>query len=176
MSAPRLLAEFAGPRQILLAARQVRQATGFFVRDAYTPFAVEGLAGEIEGLRPTRLRLALLLGGLAGGLAALLLQWLSVTQVLPMPAGGRALASWPDFFFAIFEMTILGAGSSGFVALLVGCGLPRLHHPIFDLPGFERATQDRFFLEVETGDAAEAGRARAYLKGLGALSVAELPR
>ena len=54
----------------------------------------------------------------------------------------------------------------------MSCGLPRLHHPLFAVEGFERASQDRFFLEVE---ATETAAARAYLKGLGALRVEEVP-
>ena len=37
---------------------------------------------------------------------------------------------------------------AGFAALLVLCGLPRLHHPLFDWDAIERATDDRYFLLV----------------------------
>ena len=43
---------------------------------------------------------------------------------------------------------MLAAALAGFVAFLVGSGLPRLHHPVFAAHGFERASQDRFFLAV----------------------------
>jgi hypothetical protein len=33
-----------------------------------------------------------------------------------------------------------------------GNGLPRLHHPVFSAPGFERATTDGFFLCVMSTD------------------------
>ena len=32
---------------------------------------------------------------------------------------------------------------------MAACGLPRLHHPLFDVPGLGRASQDRFFLVVD---------------------------
>ncbi|ALN72613.1 DUF3341 domain-containing protein [Aureimonas sp. AU20] len=172
MSAPRLLGEFDGPRQLLHAARLTRQTSPHRVTDAYSPLPVEGLLAEIEDIRPSRLPLALLFGGLGGAALGVALQWVSATQILPVLAGGRPFASWPDFGFAIFELAILGAAVSGFVALLVGCGLPRLHHPLFGVPDFTRATQDRFFLEIEPADEAEG---RAHLGALGAIAVHEVP-
>ena len=86
------------------------------------------------------------------------------------------MRSWPDFGFACFELGILGAALAGFLALLVGCGLPRLHHPLFAVDGFERATQDRFFLELETASTADAAEAGTALKALGALRVHEVPQ
>ena len=59
--------------------------------------------------------------------------------------GRPAADSWPVFLLVPFEV-----GSSprlaGFVALLALCGLPRLHHPVFDWDRIERATDDRYFL------------------------------
>ncbi|MCQ8783995.1 DUF3341 domain-containing protein [Mangrovibrevibacter kandeliae] len=174
-----LLAEFRDPQTLLAAARQTREATSFRVVDAFTPFSVEGMGALIDELPPNHVRLAILLGGIGGALSGLGLQLYSAVWALPIVTGGRPLASWPDFFFATFEMGILGAALCGFVALLWGCGLPRLHHPLFDLPQFERATQDRFFLAIEAGgadaDDADDGGARLHLAGLGALSVARVP-
>ncbi|SJZ93039.1 DUF3341 domain-containing protein [Consotaella salsifontis] len=169
-----LLAEFDSARSLLDAARQTREASTFRVIDAFSPFAVEGLAEEIEGFATSPVRPAMLAGGIAGGAFGLFLQWYSAAIALPIMAGGRPFASWPDFFFVTFEMMVFGAATTGFVVLLWSCGLPRLHHPIFDAPDFERATQDRFFLEVDAGKAADRAAARQYLHALGALSVSEV--
>ena len=70
---------------------------------------------------------------------------------------------------------VLAAAVAGFAALLWRTGLPRLHHPVFALPGTERATQDRFFLVVEGPvDDDGARRLRATLAQAGAMSVAEV--
>ena len=55
-----------------------------------------------------------------------------------------------------FEVGVLAAAVAGFAALLVLCGLPRLHHPLFDCDAIERATDDRYFLLVRA--ASESGK------------------
>ena len=60
----------------------------------------------------------------------------------------------------------------GFFGFLVFCRLPRLHHPVFNATGFERATQDRFFLCIEASDAEyDPERLRKLLERQGALRV-----
>jgi len=69
---------------------------------------------------------------------------------------------------------MLAAALAGFIAFLMGCGLPRLHHPVFDIAGVERATQDRFFLLAEQGAAKPPNDLRHLLEGSGALAVTEV--
>ena len=66
---------------------------------------------------------------------------------------------------------------AGVVALLWSCGLPRLHHPLFEIPGFERATQDRFFLLAAAESNGEGARdLRHVLEAAGAVVVTEVRR
>jgi hypothetical protein len=172
MSAPPLLlAEFRDPATLLDAARRARDA-GWRGLDAHVPFAVEGLP-EALGLRPTRLRRVMLAGGLAGGLVTYALQWYSAALAYPLDSGGRPLHSWPAFLVPTFEAVVLGAVLAGILGFLVATGLPRLHHPAFAAHGFERASQDRFFLAV-ADPAVDAARLAAALDGLGPLSIREV--
>jgi len=166
-----LLAEFRDPETLLDAARRVREA-GFKGLDAHTPFPVEGLA-EALGFRPTRIRPAMLVGGLLSGAFAYWLQWYSAVLDYPINSGGRPLHSWPVFLVPTFEATVLGATLTGIVAFLISTGLPRLHHPAFAARGFERASQDRFFLSVADPHV-DAARLAALLDGLGPLSLREV--
>jgi hypothetical protein len=61
--------------------------------------------------------------------------------------------------------------------VLLGNGLPRLAHPIFDAPDFDLASRNRFFLCLRTDDPAfdEAG-ASALLDATAPLRVAEVAR
>jgi hypothetical protein len=166
-----VLAEFADPDTLLDAARRAREA-GWRDLDALTPFAIEGLT-EALGLRPTRLRLAMLIGGVLSGAFAYWLQWYSAVSDYPINSGGRPFNSWPVFLVPTFEAVVIGATFTGLAAFLIACGLPRLHHPAFAAPGFERASQDRFFLSV-SDPAVDAARLRAALDGLGPLSIREV--
>jgi hypothetical protein len=168
-----LLAEFAGADELLDAARHARTA-GFRQLEAYAPFAVEGL-DEALGLGRTRLPRIVLIFGILGGLSAFLLQGYLAAVDYPLNAGGKPYFSWPPFALLAFEFTVLGAALAGFVGMLALNGLPRLYDPVFDAPDFERASQDRFFLRIDTAGAGrEPEQARQFLESLRSLAVVEV--
>lgn len=169
-----LLAEFATADALLRAANRARQA-GYRQLEAYAPFAVEGLA-EAVGFRRNRVPLITLLGGIAGGVGTYFLLWYSAVIDYPINVGGRPLHSWPSFLPPTFEITILGAAFAAVLGMLIANGLPRLHHPLFDVPEFDLATRNRFFLFLPADDPAfEAGRSRRFLDDLQPLLVREVP-
>jgi hypothetical protein len=144
------LARFDDADALLLAVRELR-GLGYTQMEAYTPYAVEGLA---EALGPVRNRIPLLvlLGGLCGGFGTLFLEWYASVVDYPIDVGGRPDASWPAFIPAALEMTILFAALFGIAGMFVANGLPRLNHPLFDLPAFEAASRDGFFLWLRADD------------------------
>ena len=94
-----------------------------------------------------------------------------------MNVGGRPLHSWPSFIPITFELTVLGAALTAFFSVFVLSGLPKLYHPMFNLPEFERASQDRFFLCIEAEDPQfHEGRTRSFLESLQPLLVKEVAR
>ena len=112
-----------------------RRLAGYRAMDAYTPYAVEGLAEEL-GEGKTRVPLVVLIGGLVGAGAGFVMQYWSMAVDYPFNAGGRPLNSWPAFIPIAFEMMILVASISAFLSMLFMNDLPRPHHPLFNVPQF----------------------------------------
>ena len=144
------LAEFDNPEALKNCIRRAKEQ-GFRRMDAYTPFPVEGVAEEL-GIRYSAVPLIVLIGGLVGALTGAAMQYYSSVYDYPLNIGGRPLNSWPSFVVVTFELTILFAGLSGVFGMLALNGLPKPHHPLFNEPRFDRASQDRFFFCIEARD------------------------
>jgi len=145
-----LMAEFDSADAILSATRAAWQA-GYRELDAYAPYPVEGLARAL-GMRQSRIPSVVLIGGLAGGAVGFGMQYWTMAFDYPLNVGGRPYNSWPVFVPIAFELLVLVASFAAFLGMLFLNGLPKLHHPVFNVPGFERASQDRFFLCIEATD------------------------
>lgn len=170
-----LMAEFEDTDSLLAATRQVRDQ-GYRCMEAYTPFPVAGLS-ELVGVHGRRLPLIVLSGGIIGGLGGLFMQWYPAVIDYPWNVGGRPFASWPNFIPIAFETTILVAAVSAVLGMLWLNGLPEPYHPVFNVPQFEMASRNRFFLVIEADDPHfDRQQTHALLLGLGALSVAEVPQ
>jgi hypothetical protein len=145
-----LVAEFDNPDRLLEATRRAHEA-GYRKIDATSPYPVEGLA-EALGFPRNRVSLVVLLGGILGGLTGYIMQYFIAAVYYPINIGGRPLNSWPAFIVITFELTILGAALAAVLGMLALNGLPMPYHPLFNVPAFQLASRDRFFLVVEAGD------------------------
>ncbi len=168
-----LLAEFSGPVELLAAAHKAREA-GYRRMDAFTPLPVEGLA-EAVGFQRTRLPIIVLIGGILGGSAGFSMQYYANVIGFPLNIGGKPYNSWPAFIPITFELTILGAALSAVFGLLALNGLPTPYHPVFNVPRFELASRDRFFLCIKARDSMfDLEKTKGFLAGLNARSVSEI--
>jgi hypothetical protein len=169
-----VVAEFPSPDELIHAVEKSREA-GYRRIEAYTPFPVEGLA-EALALKRNNVPLIALIGGLTGGLGGFFFQYWVNVIAYPVNIGGRPLNSWPAFIPVTFELTVLGAALSAVFGMLALNGLPRPHHPLFNVKRFvKHATSDRFFLCIEARDpkfhVAESAR---FLHQLKATHVSEV--
>ena len=74
-----------------------------------------------------------------------------------------------------FAIGILGAAIAGLIALFMQTGLPRLHHALFAVPGFERVSQDAFLLALDSpSNENDRERARDWLEQFGATAIWEV--
>jgi len=147
-----LLGEFDSPKQLMDAAKKVREA-GYKHIDAFVPFPVEGLSHALGlGRKHDLVPLLTLAGGLGGGLTGFFFQlWVSMSAY-PMNIAGRPLNSWPAFIPVTFELTVLGASTFAVFGMLALNKLPQPHHPLFNVERFKRASNDAFFLCIESHD------------------------
>lgn len=145
-----LMAEFDSPDTLKEAAVKAYEA-GYRKMDAYTPFPIEGLDDAL-GFKPSRLSLIVLIGGLAGVALGYGLQYFISVIDYPVMVGGKPLHSWPAFIPVTYELMILSASIAAVVGMLALNGLPMPYHPVFNAPRFDLASNDRFFLCIESED------------------------
>lgn len=168
-----LIARFASPEALVAAIGRAR-AEGYSRLDAFTPFPVPEVTDAIGG--PTwKIGWIAALFALAGGaLTYAIVHW-STAVDYPLNIGGRPLESWPAFVPVVLVAAALWSGLATLIGMLWLCGLPRWHHPLFDVGQFDRVTYDRFFLLIDAADPAfEAERARRLLDSLGPEHVDEV--
>jgi hypothetical protein len=146
-----LLAEFPTPEALTGSILELREL-GLVDLDVFTPYPLRDLE-PLLGIKRSPIPRWMLAGGLTGALGAYLLQWWVAAISYPLDVGGRPLHSAPAFIPITFESGILAASLTGFVAVLLYARLFRLYDPVFEAPGFERASVDRFWI---AGFASEA--------------------
>lgn len=166
-----LVAEFRSGEALAAAARAAA-ADGYTRLEAYSPFPVEGVA-ETLGFDEIKVPLLTLAGGIVGAVGGYGLQvWTNLD--FPLDIGGRPLIAPPAFMLITFELLVLVAVLSCIGGMLLLNRLPRLHHPIFDTPGFGLASSDRFFLAMYADDPRFA-TARDFLADLKPVAIVETP-
>ncbi|AUX23727.1 membrane protein [Sorangium cellulosum] len=145
-----LLAEFETPEAMLRAIKELR-SRGYRRLDAFTPYPVHGV-DEALGLRRSPLNWILLPFSLAGAAGGYLVQWYLNAVDYPVVVGGRPAHAAPAFVPITFEMMVLTTALVGLVAMVLLSKLPELWSPVFEVPGFERATLDRFWIGIDARD------------------------
>jgi hypothetical protein len=160
----------------LVDATNAVRREGYRKVDAYTPYPIEALEPALR-IRRTRLPIFVALAGASGFLGAGFAMWFSRAIHYPMNLGGKPLYAWPMLIPPAYETTILLAGLTTFFGMILFNGLPQPYHPVFNVPEFERASQDGFFLSIESADDNfDATRTREFLLGLGAVEVHNVSR
>lgn len=168
-----LLAEFDTPGQLVSATKRVH-AAGYRRIDTFSPYPVEE-AWEAMHQHDKRLSLIVLLGGITGMCSGYGLEYWVHVIAYPTNIAGKPLNSWPQFIPVTFEMTILFAAISAVLGMILLNGLPMPYHPVFNVERFTRASQDKFFLLIESTDPKfDRHQTLELLKGLDASEINEV--
>ena len=168
-----LMAEFTTPEALLAAARKVGEA-GYKKVDAYSPFPVHGV-DEAIGAK-TILPWLIFGGGVFGAINGFGMQVFASAIHYKINVGGKPLVSWPSFMPITFELTVLCAAATAVFGMLFLNGLPRPYNPVFNVPGFDQASQNRFFLCIEADDPRfDLDQTARFLEGLEPETISEVP-
>lgn len=169
--APGMLAEFASAAEALRAARRLREL-GYRSLDLHAPYELPGADAALGLARPRILPRLVLVFGLLGAASGYLVQWWTNAVDYPIVVGGRPFHALPAFVPITFEMGVLAGAFAALFGWIVTARLGRLWQPVFEVEGFERASDDRFWLAVGDDDPRFApARTRADLAPLDPLRI-----
>lgn len=167
-----IAAEFQSARDLYHAAEKIRDA-GFQRWDVFSPFPIHGM-DEAMGMKRSLLGKIVFLGGLTGFLTAVTLEFGPSSFLYPLIVAGKPtnLFTVPAFFPIMFELTILISAFTAVFGMLLMNGLPRLNHALFNWDRFKKATEDKFFVAIESGDPKFSERSvRDFLESLGGSNI-----
>ncbi len=145
-----ILAEFKNPGHLLDAAKAVK-AEGYNDFDCHSPFPIHGL-DDAMGLSRSIVGYIVGFGCIAGASAGLFLQWWSSSVAYPMIISGKPFFSWQAYMIITFVLMVLGGAFSAILGMFHLNKIPTFHHPLFNSENFEKATDDAFFISIESKD------------------------
>ncbi len=132
----------------LLASVLALKGRGLGRLDAHSPIPIQGMSRALDLDASAMSGFAV--GAVALGFAASMGMCVYATASdYVFNIGGRPLISWPAFVVPSVSFSLMLGALVVYIAMLFLNRLPRLNHPSFNIPDFQRVTQDRFFLTVE---------------------------
>jgi len=160
-----LLAGFDSPDALVHAAGKL-QDSGFSKYDAHSPFPIHGLP-EVMKLKDSPLGWLVIMTAIftvlsVGGFFI----WASYDY--PTTHSGKPAMTWETMVAPVWEITMIASGTAVLVGMILLCGLPLMYHPLFKSARFAKATDDGFFISVDSSDPKfQADSTRKLLEELG---------
>ena len=171
-SAGAWLAEFGSALELERAV-QVLSGKGYTRMETWSPVPLAGV--RLHGR--TRIPVVVFGAGLLGAVVSYLIQWYANAFAYVQDIGGRPAHAVAAFLIPTFEGAVLAASLAAFVSFFVAARLPQPWHPLFEVPGFDRASVDRYWLAVSARDHRSAADLTVReLRELAPLRVLELER
>lgn len=145
-----LLAEFRNPAHLMKAAKLTSKA-GYKNYDCYSPFPIHGMDDAMD-LKPSKLGYIVLAHAILGFIGALsLISW-TASVAYPINISGKPYLNFPAFVPVTFELTILLSAFGAVFGMFFLNKMPKHHNPIFNSDTFKKATDDGFFVIIESDD------------------------
>jgi hypothetical protein len=165
-----ILAQYAGPAELLNAAKIVAEA-GYSRFDCHSPFPIHGMD---DAMRLKRSPLGYMVGAAAfigAALAVLLQGWTSAVDY-PLIISGKPFFSYQAFMPVTFGLAVLLGAFTAVLGMLALVKLPQFYHAVFHSDRFAQVTTDGFFVSVMSEDPLfDTDRTKTLLQASGAISV-----
>ncbi len=165
-----MLGQFDGTAELMRAAKKFHEA-GYKKYDCHSPFPIHGM-DQAMGLKRSPLGWIVGLAAIIGTTGALALQWWTSTIDYPLVISGKPFFSYQAYTPITFALGVLLSAVAALVGMLALNGLPRFNHPVFNSDRFAEATDDGFFITVESGDPLfDANDTRSFFESLGGKNI-----
>ncbi|MEM7453048.1 MAG: quinol:electron acceptor oxidoreductase subunit ActD [Planctomycetota bacterium] len=152
-----MLAQFDDPHTLVAACDNARQF-GYEKMDAYSPFPVHGIDPAL-GISRTKLPFIVLAIGLGAVAIGLGMQyytnaadWSPIFPGYAFKISGKPIFSLPANIPVTFEVIVLSSAFATFFGMWGLNKLPMFANPLHRISRFRRATNDKFFLMIESAD------------------------
>lgn len=168
-----ILAEFKNPKELIDAAKAINN-NGYRNYDTFSPFPIHGM-DDAMSLKKSKLGWIVFGHGLVGFTGAFaMIYYMSVIDY-PLNISGKPFLNIPAWIPVMFELTVLLAAFGAVFGMFYLNGLPKFNHPLFSSENFKKATDDGFFVCIESEDPQfEREKVQSLLKEIGATNIEEV--
>lgn len=162
-----VIAEFAGPNELLSAAEKVRDA-GYKRWDVHSPFPIHGM-DDAMGAGQSKVGLIAGACGAIGLISAFALQYWTQAVDYPQVIAGKPYNSYQAWVVVCFGVTILFSALGAVFAMLMLNRLPMWFNGLFYSERFSaKVNDDGFFISIEAEDAKfDPTKTEAFLQSIG---------
>ncbi len=168
-----ILAEFRNPKELIDAAKVIND-NGYRNYDTFSPFPIHGMDRAMS-LKKSKLGWIVAGHGLAGLTGAFAMIYYMMVYDYPLNISGKSLMNIPAWIPVIFELTVLLSAFGAVFGMFFLNGLPKLNHPLFNSENFKKATDDGFFVCIETEDPQfDDEKVHQLLSGVGATNIEKI--
>lgn len=165
-----ILAEFRNPKELTDASKTIVES-GYRQFDTFSPFPIHGI-DKAMNLKKSKLGWIVAGHGLVGLVGAFMMIYFMMALDYPINISGKSLFNVPAWIPVMFELTVLLSAFGAVFGMFFLNGLPTLNHPLFSSENFKKATDDGFFVCIESEDPQfEEEKVTKFLKDAGATNI-----
>jgi len=168
-----VLAEFRNPKELVDAAKKINQ-NGYKKFDTFSPFPIHGI-DKAMNLPKSKLGWIVISHGLVGLIGSFAMIYFMMVADYPLNISGKTLLNIPAWIPVIFELTVLLSAFGAVFGMFFLNGLPKFNHPLFNSENFKKATDDGFFVCIESDDPQfDTEKIQTLLKDAGGTNIEEI--